>query len=143
MWNDPSKLKLVLSYFLCNGTHHVLQGDFDNARCFAAMAAYFEIFVAAKRGEKVNPASTTATMLEVINCDECTLVKFLRKQIPCSCLDEMYKEVKSMTRTGVCFNCSCTPERSKLLTCGRCGDANYCSRACQKADWPKHKESCA
>ena len=143
VWNDPSKLKLVVSYFLCNGTHHVLQGDFIRARYYAAMASYIQIFVAFKSGEKVNPESTTTKIIEIFNCDEHTLVKYVRKRIPCTCLDEVYKEVKSITRTGICFNCSCTPERSKMLTCGRCGEANYCSRACQKSDWPKHKESCA
>lgn len=28
----------------------------------------------------------------------------------------------------------------KLKLCGRCFDAAYCSRACQKADWPRHRD---
>jgi hypothetical protein len=143
VWNDPSKLKLVVTDFLCTATHYVLQGDVVSARLIASMAAYFEGIVAAKRGEKVNQDAKTTTLVEICGCDDHTLVKYLRRRIPCSCLDEMYKEVKSITRTGVCHNCSCTPERSKMLTCGRCGDANYCSRACQKSDWQRHKESCA
>ena len=28
------------------------------------------------------------------------------------------------------------------MTCGRCRRAHYCSTACQKADWPRHKPEC-
>jgi hypothetical protein len=31
----------------------------------------------------------------------------------------------------------------KLKRCSRCGGAYYCSAACQRADWPAHKSSCA
>ena len=30
----------------------------------------------------------------------------------------------------------------KLLLCGGCRLVGYCSAACQKADWPKHKAAC-
>jgi len=32
--------------------------------------------------------------------------------------------------------------RKKLKICDRCKVAIYCSRQCQKADWPHHKEDC-
>ena len=42
-----------------------------------------------------------------------------------------------------CTTCSKepTPEQ-KLLQCGRCKTAAYCSTDCQKTDWPTHKEQC-
>jgi tetratricopeptide (TPR) repeat protein len=30
----------------------------------------------------------------------------------------------------------------RLLSCGRCGYASYCNRACQKVDWAAHKPNC-
>jgi hypothetical protein len=81
------------------------------------------------------------------SADEHTLVKYLRKNIPCKCLDEKYKEVKSITKMGVCFNSQCSipdrmVERKSMLYCTRCRQVNYCSAECQKAAWPEHKELC-
>ena len=105
VWYDTSKMKLVVNHFLCNGTQHVLQGDFIRARLTAAMASYLETFIVFRSGKKMK--QNWAEILELCNCeDEHTLVKYLRKRIPCTCLDEKYKEVKSTARMGVCFNCT-------------------------------------
>ena len=29
-----------------------------------------------------------------------------------------------------------------MLSCAHCMRARYCSRACQKEDWPEHKANC-
>ena len=39
-----------------------------------------------------------------------------------------------------CF--SCHKEGLKTKGCARCNRPRYCSTACQKADWPKHKSVC-
>lgn len=78
--------------------------------------------------------------------DQHTLVKYLRENIPCSCLDEKYKQVKSITKMGNCFNKDCPKggkvKRSTMLFCTRCRLVNYCSSACQKANWQVHKVDC-
>jgi hypothetical protein len=48
---------------------------------------------------------------------------------------------------GMCFNPECTlpngkVERKGMLHCIRCRQENYCSRECQVARWPAHKEAC-
>jgi len=40
-----------------------------------------------------------------------------------------------------CRHCG-NPGNPKLLSCGACKVAKYCSAPCQKADWKKHKVSC-
>jgi len=85
--------------------------------------------------------------IELIHADEHTLVKYLRKHIPCSCLDEKYEEVKKIKKMGICFNLQCSlpnreAERSTMLSCTRCRRVNYCSPQCQKVDWTDHKQDC-
>jgi len=38
--------------------------------------------------------------------------------------------------------CDAGPATGKLFKCTACKRAHYCSRACQKADWPVHKLTC-
>lgn len=43
-------------------------------------------------------------------------------------------------KTGrVCLTCG----KGCTMTCSRCQDAPYCSKTCQKKDWPRHKMTCA
>jgi hypothetical protein len=101
------------------------------------------------RGALLNKVTVVhcAKILEIREADEHTVVRFYQKRVPCSCLDEKYKEVKSVTKMGICGNPSCSlPERkatrSKMLYCTRCEQANYCSQECQVADWTSHKQLC-
>lgn len=87
-------------------------------------------------------------LLKLMECaSHSTHWQFFRKRIPCSCLDEKYKEVRSITKMGFCCNLHCQlpnkmTVRSKMVYCVRCRKANYCSRECQVAAWPNHKEYC-
>ena len=42
-----------------------------------------------------------------------------------------------------CVSCaSCGTFAHKMPTCAGCGSVSYCSRECQKANWPQHKDKC-
>jgi hypothetical protein len=41
-----------------------------------------------------------------------------------------------------CATCATAVTRTDPHMCGGCHNKTYCSRACQKADWPHHRESC-
>jgi len=45
----------------------------------------------------------------------------------------------------LCHTCGVleTKQRKKLLRCGKCAAAYYCSIACQRQDWKSHKRDCA
>jgi hypothetical protein len=145
VWEDPSKLKQVMSFFIANGTQQALKGNIVGARIFASIACYVEEYAICLHKRKALP--DLAKMVELMGADDHTLVKYLRKSIPCNCLDGKYKEVKSITKTGLCFNPQCQApdrmvERGKMFYCTRCRLANYCSPECQTAAWPEHKEIC-
>eukprot|EP00985_Skeletonema_marinoi_P001668 scaffold673_cov83-Skeletonema_marinoi.AAC.1 len=146
VWNDADKMQLVVDFFVCNGTKKILFDGHSDRDCYDAIFASFLEQVIAVNIQKTQASHDWGKIAEV-KCDEHTLVSFFRKRIPCKCLDESYKEVKSITKMGLCHNLSCslpdrTAERSKMLSCTRCRRANYCSRECQKAAWPLHKQNC-
>ncbi|KAI8675360.1 hypothetical protein NCS57_00437100 [Fusarium keratoplasticum] len=41
-----------------------------------------------------------------------------------------------------CNNCHRREPDVKLLTCRSCFSAQYCSKECQRSDWPKHRGPC-
>ena len=141
-----SRMETVISILLLTGTQCILGGDKKYAQLNAFLSFYFQDFMA------VNVHKTKATIGwakigELESADDHTLVSYYRKHTSCSCLDEIYKEVKSLKKMGMCYNPKCSHpermvERSKMFSCTRCGDAKYCSVECQKADWKDHKEEC-
>ncbi len=141
-----SKLDVVISFLLCGGTQCILDGVNDTARFNAALACYFEQWIAVNV-HKTKAIFSLAKIVELGDADDHTLVAYFRKRISCACLDEKYKEVKSVKRMGFCYNPSCSlpgtkVERGRMFYCTRCGEANYCSSECQKADWKRYRESC-
>ena len=138
---NASNAACVKPFCLAEGTKIILDGNYDDARLPALLALITKSADAAELPDRQK-------MLELLDGDEHTLVQFFRKQIPCSCLDEKHKEVKSVTKMGICFNDASCPlpgnmaVRSKMLRCTGCRNVNYCSRECQEANWPMHKNFC-
>ena len=139
-----SKLDSVISILLVSGTQRILEGDNRLAQLYASLACCFEKYMT----RQITLAIDNSTnLIELESADIHTLVQYYRKRIPCSCLDEKYKEVKSVKKMGSCFNPSCSlpgrkAERSKMFSCSQCGVVNYCSVECQRANWKAHRHSC-
>jgi len=147
VWKDLAKMEFVVSFLLSSGTSKVMEGNIKIACKYAALSCYFEQYV------EVDLLNTRAfpnwcKINELYAADMHTLVSFLKKRIPCSCLDEKYKEVKHIPKIGLCCSPECPlpcgmTERSLTMCCSRCRAANYCSRECQVASWQGHKGECA
>ena len=142
VWRSNRMLGKIDSLFLALGTNYILSGDIDidRVRQCASSASFIE---------SVMPDvlhSGVGKIMELFVGDQHTLVRFLQKRIPCSCLDDKCEEVKDVKKIGLCCNPQCkipgkVAERSSMLRC-RC-HLNYCSAECQKVHWRAgHKESC-
>jgi hypothetical protein len=131
----------VPSHFVAAGARCLIQGDVETAHAYAYFNCYFEQLGSLLKQKK---QFDITKMIEMRNADVRTIVSYFRKRIPCSCLDRRYKEVKSTKKIGFCFNpiCSNIPDPKSVLCCSRCRQANYCSSACQAADWNFHKKVC-
>lgn len=144
VWSDRTKMESVSSIFVVRGTQFILDDDIGQANGSASIAYYFEQTAVVLKKDRVTVDATKVAELSVT--DKHTLVKFLKKRIPCFSLDDIYKEVKSITKMGLCCNtsimCDRHVARNTMLYCTRCRQVNYCSRECQAARWPEHKEFC-
>ncbi len=143
--SDLAKIGDFVSIYVADATQGILDGNNKVAQTDASYAFYFEKSLAISRKEKETVAIGSIAELQIGDMN--TVVSFLRKRIPCSCLDKKYEEVKFVTKVGLCANPKCSlpdrkVERKKMLTCTGCGSAYYCSPECQKIDWPAHKVEC-
>jgi hypothetical protein len=152
VWHDVSLLKHAASNLVAGAVQGILDGKNDKlAKMGSSFACYFEQYVALTTAIEMN--NKTQLMIDGLRIGELqwadmnTVVSYLRKRIPCKCLDKKYKEVKSIIKMGLCANPECSHpdrrvERKTMYCCTGCSDTYYCSAECQKAHWSDHKKEC-
>jgi hypothetical protein len=123
VWKSVAMLKDIAAFYVASGAQDILGGDEDNARELASIICYFEQQIAVAIEE--TPFINMQDVAELHWADMNTLVNYYRKRIPCKCLDKKYKEVKSITKMGLCCNQACSHpdrqvERKKMFCCSGC-----------------------
>jgi len=147
---DGSHRKLAIDILILIGANLVLSNMGDGAKfAFAIMVLekYGESqardFDATMRSRDVTKKAEHLTFtLSGIDHDR-DVLKFFRKRITCKCLKKMHlKARKTQPKLALCEHCNQAKERRLLMVCSRCMVAPYCSRECQIAASPKHREHC-
>lgn len=61
--------------------------------------------------------------------------------LPYGIQKQLQSQKAILPKSATCENCK--GREKKMMVCGQCRQAYYCSRECQKKDWKQHKKSCA
>ena len=155
VWNDSSYRNVAIKLLLCIGTnlllvHDVANGLRDDQMINIALFAAQVVVVIEKYGiaGEINLVfNTSGAKLNDLYCGGVSrrrdLLKFFSKRIACSCLKKMHLEArKSMPKMGICYHCKVPKERASFMICSRCKVYQYCSKECQVANWPQHRDCC-
>ena len=156
IWCDSTKLKWIASAFVSIGARSVIHtsktksvessADIRLSTHSVCFSEWIQQYVACALHNSV-PLYYKARILELRFADERRILGFLKKRIPCSCLDELYAEMKHLPKMGLCGSLNCShPDRkveiSKMWSCEACRRGHYCSKECQTDHWLSHKEDC-
>ena len=146
IWQDSVQIEKIISYFLARGARNILRGNINDAGIDAMYACYFEEEVVTRLNNSAHQLSSSShshhsqrfnysrsdsgettnsfgshhsrRIAELRHADEHILINFFRRRIPCSCLDERYRQIRSKVK------------RSTMLYCAHCYEPYYCSHEC-------------
>ena len=150
VWKDFNYRELAKQFFISIGTNMLLAKDInDGALSMAKTIVALEHYNSSE-GLSLNSVFFTRSAaskrrdLEIGSISMWRdLLKFYRKRLSCKCLKRKHLEArKAIPKMGKCTNCNIEKERVELSVCSRCMVMQYCSRECQVAAWPTHKEEC-
>jgi len=147
--NNKSYRQFVKKNIICNGANYLLgERGFDIQRMSVACAATLMLIDSFDPSSPVSAgtfderdAKKFVTNGDVLNGCKRSLVKYFVNCTPCNCLDELYSKVRSTTpKMSKCVGCGQQKQRSSMFICTGCKRIQYCSKECQIAHVPIHKE---
>jgi len=156
IWNDKSYRRLAISILMNVGTNMLMSNLLSNGENIdICWSVYIAKFIAVLEqyddvdniGIVINKPVVLSKWRDLernASSIRRDALKFYRKRISaCKCLKKMHLEARKTPKMGMCHNCAKEMDRVSLSVCSKCKLRQFCSRECQVADWPSHKEVCA
>lgn len=167
LWNNANNRKRATEIVTSIGVNFILGGnDIEYAKVLGN--AILQLIHYDGKGDLKTAVYGSAPEAQVLNGGlERDIVRFYIRHTTCSCLKKRYRQLRWQQKvgellyfmnegffsslvpnnflnhyTGECNNCLKTVLRSDLMMCGGCRTTQFCSRECQKEDWPDHKQWC-
>ncbi len=134
---DTAKLGWIASAFVSIGTE-LLTEEYDDCICaYSLCYSDWILQYVAYMHKKSVPGIYEARLRELVHADERRLIGYLKKRIPCSCLNSTYNAIKHLPKNGRCCSDSCSlPDRkiklSKMWSCEACRRQHYCSKSAKR-----------
>jgi len=145
IWKDPTILEWIASAFVSIGVEAIIrEGDKYLYASSVAYSEWIHQYVACEL-HKSMPTVYSARLNELIYADKRRIISYLKKRIPCWCLNSSYNLVKNLPKHGLCCFSGCSHikiELGRMWSCEGCRREHYCSETCQAADWLHHSEDC-
>ena len=154
--NNKYNLEIVEKKIISNGVNFILGQTLTNNMIFDFQISFGSAIALMLIGSYApsspvrvgtideRDAKTVLRNFDSINGCKRSLVKFFAKQTPCNCLDEMYSGIRESdtSKMSMCAGCKQMKERNSMFVCTGCERMQYCSKGCQIAHVPNHKDLC-
>ena len=97
IWGDSASLAWLVAAFISIGTEAIVLKNKYYCETAASFSEYLMQYLTC-RIYKSQPMAYMARVKDLLAADERRLVSYLKKRIPCSCLDGAYERVKSLPK---------------------------------------------
>lgn len=108
----------------------------------------FEAKAVCACGEKADPKFGTLVVvnhkpddMEIV-IDNTVMNKYFCSKKCSNKYSRLVSAIPEFEAKSLCTVCEDAVPRDKMKFCGACRNKSYCSRECQKKDWPRHKLVC-
>jgi len=147
IWDNDSKdTQEKLQSLLINlGTNLLLRGDKRRSINLVSVVIAFCVTIGHHEFDYWEAIDFSSHRVSLRNMEDVLVydcAKFLRKRIPCQCLEKIYLRERPKPRLSDCSYCKGVKGRRELYLCSGCLYHQYCNVQCQASHWSKHKSAC-
>ena len=100
------------------------------------------IVLESKFDDKYGPYMMEQKLRDLRYGGDWNAVDFVSRRIICNCLEVIVEKMRARWKDSTCFACKTILKLEDCKVCTGCYVNHYCSRECQRKEWPDHKDNC-